>query len=207
MTSPDSTASSSPTPSSDAARSGVAAQPFAKIFTARCDVPVRDFIDVFHGWVKTGRTGELLIDVHDYSHVHEGPGVILVGHTCHYGMDRRDGRLGLVYRARRTEAAPLEAGLALATRAVTRAAALLEDDMGGRLAFDTSELWLGFEDRLHAPNTEPTFEKFEPELASFATRLFTGQAQVKHAGGDRDVFGATVTGPARPLAELAAALD
>lgn len=185
----------------------VAAQPYAKLFTSRCELPIRGFIDIFHRWVKNSRTGELLIDVHDYSHVHDGPGVILVGHACHYGMDRRDGRLGLVFRARRTDPDGLEAGLGLATRALVRACELLEADTGGAVTFGTNELLVGFEDRLHAPNTEDNFTKYEPELASFAARLFAGEARARRVGGDRDLFGALLTGTGRPLAELAAALD
>lgn len=185
----------------------IAAQPYVKVFTQRCDLEIRAFITIFHRWVKEQRTADLLIDVHDYSHVHEGPGVILVAHEAHLGMDRRGGRLGLVYRARRTPATPVGEGLAAAARAAIAACTLLEADAAGALTFNTEELLVGFEDRLHAPNDEATFAAFQAPLAAFATQLFGEEARVERTGEDRDVFGARLTGPRRPLQDLAAALS
>jgi hypothetical protein len=39
----------------------------------------------------------LLIDVHDYSHVHHGPGILLVAHEANLSIDEAEGRRGLVY--------------------------------------------------------------------------------------------------------------
>ncbi len=89
----------------------LAAQPSAKIYCSRFELPLRDFIGIWHSWIQRRRTGELLIDVHDYSHVHHGPGVILVAHECFYFMDQGDGRPGLAYRHRRGDQVPVHAGL------------------------------------------------------------------------------------------------
>ncbi len=200
MTAPDPAAPSATQPS---ATQPFAAQPFAKLYTNRCDLPLRAFIELFHGWIRRGQTGELLIDVHDYSHVHDGPGVILVGHACHYGMDRRDGRLGLSFRARRTPPGPVAEELAAATRAVARACQHVEQDTGGQVTFHAGELWVGFEDRLHAPNHADTFERLRPSLTTFAAPLGDGVA-LAHVGDAREPFGARIQGIARSLGELAA---
>jgi uncharacterized protein YqfB (UPF0267 family) len=61
-------------------------------------VNIRDFIPVFHGWIQQQKiAGHQLIDVHDYSHVHHGPGILLVAHEGNFSMDEAGGRLGLVY--------------------------------------------------------------------------------------------------------------
>ncbi len=190
----------------------VAKQPYVKVFADRCDLEIRAFINIFHAWVKDRRTEDLLIDVHDYSHVHQGPGVVLVAHEAHYGMDRRDGRLGLVCRLRRGDLEPLGDGLARAARSALMACQLLEHDAAGKLTFDTSALLVGFEDRLNAANEPATFASFRPELVRFAARLLGDDSTAERVGGDRDVFGARIAGPAangaaRTLAEMLKALS
>ena len=49
-------------------------------------VDQEEFIPVFHDWIQNP-SGELLIDVVDYRHVHDGPGVILIAHDAHYAID------------------------------------------------------------------------------------------------------------------------
>jgi hypothetical protein len=158
-----------------------AAQPSAKIYCSRFELPIRELIGVFHGWIQKRRTGELLIDVHDYSHVHHGPGVILVAHECFYFLDQGEGRPGLVRRKRRGEPVPVRAGLREAVRATARACAFLEEDLAGKIAFDASEVLVGFEDRLAAPNTADVFAGMLPELEALAADLY-GAATVEQAG-------------------------
>src|SRR2546421_5263583 len=55
-------------------------------------------IPIFHGWIqKQSLDGHLLIDVHDYSHMHQGPGILLVAHEGNFSIDMSDGRPGLLY--------------------------------------------------------------------------------------------------------------
>ncbi len=181
----------------------VAAQAYVKVFTSRCEIPIRGFIDVFHAWVKDKRTDDLLIDVHDYTHVHDGPGVIVVAHEAHYGMDRRGGELGLVYRARRTPPSPVGDAIKKAAQAAWAACRSLEQDTAGKVAFATDRHLVGFEDRLNAPNTPEIFSKLQPELAAFAS-LLGKDAAVTHVGEPRDVFAAEIRSEARSLDVLAA---
>lgn len=45
-------------------------------------------IDVFHRFIQQGLVEGLILDVADYRHVEDGPGVILVGHDIDYGINR-----------------------------------------------------------------------------------------------------------------------
>ena len=46
------------------------------------------FIPIFHRWIQESRLADrLLIDVADYRHVANGPGVLLIGHEAHYALD------------------------------------------------------------------------------------------------------------------------
>src|SRR4030095_14690853 len=61
-------------------------------------VDVRDFIPVFHSWIqKQAVENHLLIDVHDYSHIHNGPGILLVAHEGNFSIDLSNGEMGLAY--------------------------------------------------------------------------------------------------------------
>jgi len=54
-------------------------------------------IAVFHRWIQDRVCPEMLIDVADYRHVPNGPGVMLIGHEANYSLDSAKGRLGLLY--------------------------------------------------------------------------------------------------------------
>ena len=58
-------------------------------------------IPIFHRWIQSNRVDGLLIDVADYRHVPDGPGVVLVGHDADYSLDQMEGPLGLLYNRKR----------------------------------------------------------------------------------------------------------
>ncbi len=69
-----------------------------KLFFTNSSRELAEFIPVFHGWIqRQALPGHLLIDVHDYSHVHHGPGILLVAHEANLSIDEAEGRPGLVY--------------------------------------------------------------------------------------------------------------
>ena len=55
------------------------------------------FINVFHTWVAAQSMPEMMIDVADYRHVPNGPGVVMTGHEADYYMDNTGGEPGLRY--------------------------------------------------------------------------------------------------------------
>ena len=61
-----------------------------------------DAIAVFHRWIQRRVAAELLIDVADYLHVPEGPGIMLIGHVAHCPLDFSHGRFGLLYNRRKS---------------------------------------------------------------------------------------------------------
>src|SRR6516162_5032506 len=99
------------------------------------------FIPVFHRWIKEHVLPELTIDVANYGHVPEGPGVVLIGHGSDYFMDEGAGRLGLLHNRKRAGFPPAER-LGDLVRRTLNAAALLEREpaLSGKLRFATNEL-------------------------------------------------------------------
>lgn len=176
-----------------------------KIFTAPGKTFASEaFIPVFHRWIKDRVLPELLIDVANYAHVPNGPGVVLIGHASDYFIDEGEGRQGLLYsRKRQTPASAVR--LEDTFRRTLHAATLLEAEPSlNGLRFSTSELLFRINDRLGAPNTRATFELVQPELAGLCDRVFGKSAYTLAPAGEiRQLFGVTikVTDPA-PVSAL-----
>ncbi len=156
-----------------------------------------EFIPVFHRWITERVLPELLIDVADYSHVHEGPGVLLVGHDAIYAYDESRGEPGLLY-SRRRETAPETAGirtlderleslLLCAFRACDQIEA--EPQLDGRVAFDRHRIELRVNDRLVPLDDETASalgEALRRALAEAGVADDRGPVGVQRIGEARD---------------------
>jgi hypothetical protein len=113
--------------------------------------PIKDFIPVFHGWIqRQALPGHLLIDVHDYGHVHHGPGILLVAHEANLSIDESEGRRGLVYTRKQP------ASLPEIVAAARQAAKLLTEEQG--VQFEAGKFEVFVNDRLHTPNASQIAE-------------------------------------------------
>jgi hypothetical protein len=133
-------------------------------------VDLKEFIPIFHEWIQKQIINDhLLIDVHNYSHIHEGPGILLVGHQGNFSVDFVEGRTGLVYY--RKQPVP---NLADVLKPAVQGCRLLTEDprMRGRLNFSTDEALIFANDRLIAPNIEKTFSELNQQLAATLHGLF-----------------------------------
>ena len=170
-------------------------------------VALAAFVPVFHRWIKERVLPELVIDVANYAHVPEGPGVVLIGHGSDYFMDQGEGRLGLLHSRKRGAVPPADRlnDLFVAGASLRDAALLLERDpsMSGRLRFAVNELVFRINDRLAAPNGDTTFAAVRPELDTLARRLFGGPFELARTGGAKDLFSVRLTSSTDvPLATL-----
>jgi hypothetical protein len=155
-------------------------------------------IPVFHRWIKDHVLPELVIDVANYLHVPQGPGVVLIGHGADYfldeGADQGVRRLGLLYNRKRSGPAPADRLSDLARRTL-HAASLLEKEpsLAGQLRFSPNELLLRVNDRLTAPASDATLEALKPEIHALGSRLFGGPFDLTRVGGPKDPFGVRLT--------------
>ena len=136
------------------------------------EVKLEDYAGIFNNWIQRQVTPELLIDVADYLHVHNGPGIILIGHEADYSLDNRAGRLGLLYNRKAPLDGTVQEKLAQAAYAALTAARLLATENG--VKFSGGEAQVLINDRLLVPNTQETFKALEPELRAFFDRLYKG---------------------------------
>jgi len=125
-------------------------------------VEIRDVIPVFHHWIQEQKIeGHLLIDVHDYSHVQNGPGILLVAQEGNFSMDQAEGRLGLVYYRKE----PVAESLRVVFRCAQTAARVLEQEpMLNQIKFRQDEFLVFSNDRLLAPNTAESRSELEVAL-------------------------------------------
>jgi hypothetical protein len=163
------------------------------------------FIPVFHRWIKERVLPELMIDVANYVHVPQGPGVVLIGHGSDYFMDQGEARLGLLHNRKRCGVAAPDRLADLARRTL-HAASILERDpvLSGKLRFATDELLFRINDR-RTPNSDATFAAVRPELEALAKRMFEGPFEVARTGGPKELFTVRIKAAASlPLATLLA---
>ena len=153
-------------------------------------IDLADAIPVFHQWIRDSVCPEMLIDVADYGHVSDGPGVLLIGHEANYSLDNRENRLGLLYNRKAAVDGTFQSRLAQAHRAALEACERLEQDpvFRGKLKFDRNSLEVFINDRLLAPNTDETWHALRPELEKFFDN-FT----IQRTGEPRDLFRVTIT--------------
>jgi len=143
-------------------------------------IPFETYIPIFHSWIQKKATEEMLIDVADYAHVPEGPGVLLIGHQAYVSMDNIGGRLGLLYNRKvkeeGTNAEKIRRILKLILQHAKRLAE--EEALKGKLQFDFSNLQWVVNDRLLAPHTEENFKNFVKELQTILSSVY-GTAQIQ----------------------------
>ena len=136
------------------------------------------FVPIFHRWIQQHQLEGLLIDVADYKHVPQGPGIILVGYEGDYALDMGGGRAGLLYTRKRNLDGDLHTVLHRVFRLALTACSLLEADasLGGKITFRTDEAELRFLDRLHTPNRPETVEALRRELAAALADVYGNEA-------------------------------
>lgn len=154
-------------------------------------VDLDPFIPLFHRVIQQGAFEGLLVDVADYIHVPNGPGVILVGHEVDYGIDSVGGRTGLLTTRKRAGDRPLEELLLDTLRRALGAAKWIEEDASVGLRFDYGSFEVQILDRLVAANDDDGFE---------ANRLAVGHAVHRLYGDGAAVDRVATDDPRRPLA-------
>ncbi|HZP31734.1 MAG TPA: hypothetical protein VFB23_00120 [Candidatus Acidoferrales bacterium] len=158
-------------------------------------VDLEPLIPVFHNWIERQIFDELLLDIADYRHVHEGPGVVLIGHQGNYSVDNVDGRLGIRYNRKAALEGSNQDRLHQAMRSALNACQRLETEpgLGGAVRFGGQEIDVFLNDRLLAPNIGETRTALEREFEAFWKKLFRGaEYSVSYPSDPRRLFGFSV---------------
>ncbi len=148
-------------------------------------------VRLFHRFIQEKLLDEVMVDVADYSHLRGGPGVLLVCHSAHYGLDG-DGGFGLTYARKREREGDFPMRLEDALRMTVRAAQVIEEKSA--LRFSGNEWWLRLNDRLLAPNDERTLSSVKPAIDGLCAKVFGNAAPALAREGDpKKVFGVKIS--------------
>ena len=115
----------------------------------------KDFIPVFHSWIQDKTIDEhLLIDVADYSHIPDGPGVMLIAHEGHFSLDQECKQPGIMYM-RKTD---LEGDFKqrfqkVLSTTINAANRLLNNNINREINFINNSFRFITNDRLYVDNT------------------------------------------------------
>jgi hypothetical protein len=135
------------------------------------------FVPIFHEWIRDGTPGGLvLLDVADYAHVPESPGIMLISHEVNFSMDRTDGRFGLLAQRRiPIDGSPVDA-VTKTLRQTLEVASRLEQHprVDGAFTLDAAVLRIEANDRLHLPNSDGGYEAFAPIVREAVARVLGG---------------------------------
>jgi rhodanese-related sulfurtransferase len=116
----------------------------------------------------------LLLDVANYIHVPNGPGVVLIGHDVDYGIDSTSGLTGLLTVRKRAGGKSFGELLRDTLRKALIAVREIETDGSGKLSFALDKVEIGILDRLAAPNDAATFERAKREAEPVLRALYGG---------------------------------
>ncbi len=150
-------------------------------------VDLAAIMPVFHAWIRDKRVPGMLIDVADYRHMIDGPGIILIGHDVDYALDMTGGRPGLLYTRKRGIGVDLNDALRAGFAAAMTAVHTLEQEksLTPPPKFRNDQATLTLLDRLHAPNNKAAFERVRGVVEAFAAQFYEGVSiSVEHDAVD-----------------------
>jgi hypothetical protein len=165
-----------------------------KVFaTAPNEIPLTDFIDIFHGWIQA--SDGVYHDVADYSHMQAGSGIVLVANDANVSIDETDNRRGLLYSHKAHLNGSNREKIHQVFRSAFENCRRLEQEpsLQDKLKFSKHELVFFINDRLVAPNTKETLEALKPDLEA-GVRDLVGDASftLEHNFDRRQRFSVTL---------------
>ena len=139
-------------------------------------VPLTDFIDIFHGWIQA--TDGYYHDVADYSHMQDGPGIVLVANDANVSIDETENRRGLLFSQKTLLSGSNQEKLRMVFRSALENCRKLEEEpaLKGKLRFAANEAVISINDRLLGSNSEESFDDIKGDIAAIAQELFGAAA-------------------------------
>jgi len=126
----------------------------------------KDFVPVFHNWIqKKAIDNHLLIDVTDYSHILDGPGVMLIAHEGNFSLDQESQHPGIMYM-RKTEIAGCftERFNTVLSTVVKAANRLNDNNIRKQVDFIPNSFRFITNDRLYAENTADNQDLYKRKI-------------------------------------------
>ena len=148
-----------------------------------------DILPIFQRWIQEHSIEGMLIDVVDYKHVPDGPGIVLIADEADLVYDLTDGEIGLYYLRKRNLPETLGDALCLVFSRTLEAARALEAEAPGDIVFDYRSAKISFLDRIYYRNEPETFEAVRGIMTETLSEIFGANVEVTRQYDDsRAVF-------------------
>ena len=148
-----------------------------------------DILPIFQRWIQEHTVDGMLIDVIDYKHVPEGPGIMLIADEADYAYDLGDGETGLHYIRKRGLPGELAPALRLAFRGALAGALALEAEAPGDILFEFARAKISFFDRMNFRNDPAVFETIQEPITDIMSEIYGANVRVTRAYDDpRSLF-------------------
>ena len=136
----------------------------------------KDFIPVFHNWIQDKIVDDhLLIDVADYSHIPDGPGVMLVAHEGNFSLDQESLQPGIMYMRKTAIAGSFKERFKTVLSTVIKAANRMSDnDISKQVAFKPNLFRFIANDRLYAKNTDDNQNLYKQKIQTALGGIYPG---------------------------------
>lgn len=114
----------------------------------------KHFIPIFHSWIQHNLISDhLLIDVADYSHMIDGPGIILIAHEGHFSLDQENYQPGMMYmRKTKLEGTFIDRFNQVLSIVIDAANRIQKNDTNQNIQFIKNSFRFISNDRLYAEN-------------------------------------------------------
>ncbi len=150
-----------------------------------------DILPIFQRWIQDHTVDGMLIDVIDYKHVAEGPGVVLISDEADYAYDSGAGQVGLHYVRKRDLPDDFATALRLVFQRALAGARALQAEAPDDLIFDYSAANINFLDRMNYRNEPDVFDQIRHELAQILSGIYGAPVAVTRVNDDpRRLFSA-----------------
>lgn len=148
-------------------------------------VDLAPFTPLFHRWIQNSTVEGLLIDVADYKHVPDGPGVLLIGHDVDYGLDLIGGKPGLLVRRKRYQGqGSLRDVLRETLRKAVLAIEAIKADGTTGVEFSAATVEITLVDRLLSPNTDAAAAQASREIEPVLGELYEEGFDLRRGSAD-----------------------
>ena len=128
------------------------------------------FIPVFHEWIQKNKISDhIMVDVADYKHILDGPGIMLIAHEGNFSIDLENGKAGLLYTRKQPLGQDIVDNIKIITSIVDQACELLEnsDALKGKISFNNQYKIIS-NDRYYFP----TGKEFEKKFTEYSRQAF-----------------------------------
>ena len=134
----------------------------------------RDYISIFHGWIQEKAIPDhLLIDVADYSHVADGPGIMLIAHEGCFSLDQENKKSGMMYMRKTNGIGSFEERFEQVFSMAVHGVNLLK---GGQIDFYQNSFRFIANDRRLAKNTNENQELYKNEINGILKKKFPNES-------------------------------